>query len=572
MRPATLSPHASMLVLAGLLTACGGGGGGVDLVVAPGGEQPPAVANPQVPVLTAAQSRAWCEGLPASPGLANTTVTTVYHPENTRRVGNVGTGDLLPGHCVVEGKMDPRVGVDGNNYHIGFRLSLPDNFNGRFLYLGGGGNDGSLGDTSRTASISGGTPSPLGQGFAVVSTDAGHQGPTAASFGADPQARIDHAYNAHDKTAQAAKALIAARYSKPADHSYFAGCSGGGRQGMMFSQRFPDYFDGIIAGAPAMRVSSGATVAAMWNHIKLTAAAPLNGDGAPVLSQALSNDDLNLLADRILQQCDAADGATDGMVGKTTSCTFDPAVLQCAGAKTATCLSPQQVSAVKDVFGGPRNSFGTALYFGQPWDAGIRAPGWRAWTLGTSTTATPNSAYAALMSDALRNEFFTPPDPTFDILTFNFDTDPLRMEQFSQVYDTYRDTTLAAYRASGGKLMIVHGMADPIFSATESQRYYDQLVVNNGGLASTKQFARAFYVPGMTHCSGGPATDNYDAIQAMVDWVEKGVAPDRILAKALPTNAWFPNRTRPLCPYPQFAKYKGSGSLEDAENFTCSDS
>ncbi|MBE7368670.1 tannase/feruloyl esterase family alpha/beta hydrolase [Ramlibacter pallidus] len=566
MRASHLSTNASLLVLAGLLTACGGGS---DLVVAPPAD--PGTPPPDIPVLTAAQSQAWCEALPAAPGLANTTVTTVYHPDGTRRVGNVPAGDLLPGHCVIEGKIDARVGADGKNYHTGFRLSLPDNFNGRFLYLGGGGNDGSLADTSRTAGISGATPSPLGQGFAVVSTDAGHQGGTAASFGAEAQARIDHAYAAHDKTARAAKALIASRYSKPASYSYFAGCSGGGRQGMMFSQRFPDYFDGIIAGAPAMRVSSGATVAAMWNHIKLTAAAPLDGNGAPVLSQALSSADMNLLGDAILQQCDAADGVADGMVGNTTSCSFDPVVLQCAGAKTATCLTANQVGAVKDVFGGPRNSFGIALYTGQPWDNGVRAPGWRAWTLGSSTTATPNSAYVTLMADALRHEFFTPPDPGFDILAFNFDLDPLRMEAFSQVYDTYRDTTLAAYRGSGGKLMIVHGMADPIFSATESQRYYDQLVVNNGGLAATKQFARAFYVPGMNHCAGGPATDSYDAIQAMVDWVEKGAAPDRILAKALPNNAWFPSRTRPLCPYPQFAKYKGSGSIEDAENFTCSE-
>lgn len=553
MRP-TLSPlHVSLAVLTALLSGCGGG-------------------NDDAPAaLTAAESRAWCEALPTDPGLARTTVTAVYHAEGTRRVGNVPTEAPLPGHCVVEGKIDPRVGVDGNNYYIGFRLSLPDNFNGRFLYLGGGGNDGSLADTSRTAGISGATPSPLGQGFAVVSTDAGHQGPTAASFGSDPQARIDHAYNAHDKTAQAAKALIASRYKKPASYSYFAGCSGGGRQGMMFSQRFPDYFDGIIAGAPAMRVSSGATIAAMWNHSKLTAAAPLQ-DGAPILAQALSNTDLNLLADAVLKQCDGADGAVDGMVSKTNSCTFDPAVLQCTGAKTDSCLTPQQVSAVKDVFGGPRNSSGDPLYFGQPWDSGIRAPGWRAWTLGTSTTATPNSAYVSLMADALRNEFFTPPDPAFDILKFNFDTDPLRMESFSRVYDTYRDTTLSAYRASGGKLMIIHGMADPIFSATESQNYYDRLTANNGGLASTKQFARAFYVPGMAHCSGGPATDSFDSIQAMVDWVEKGVAPERIEAKALPNNAYFPNRTRPLCPHPQFAKYKGTGSLEDSANFQCSDS
>jgi feruloyl esterase len=533
---------------AGLLAACGGGD-----AVAP------------LQVLSASEM---CERLAGNAQVPGD-VTTVYHAAGTRRPGNAATGDPLGGHCVLKGYMDRRTGVDGNSYAIGYELSLPDDWNGRLLYIGGGGNDGSLRDTSLSASISGGTPSPLGQGFAVVSTDAGHQGPTAASFGFDPQARIDHAYNAHDKTAQAAKQVIAVRYGQQPRHAYFAGCSGGGRQGMMFSQRFPDYFDGIIVGAPAMRVSSGATVAAMWNHIKFTAIAPDNG-GGKILSQAFSNADLSLLADAINTSCDAADGVVDGLVStRPGTCNFDPAVLQCAGAKTATCLTAAQVGALKDVFGGPRNSAGQALYAGQPWDPGVRGPGWRAWTLGTSTTATPNSAYAALMSDALKHEFFTPPDPTFDILTFDFDTDPQRMEEFSKVYDTYRDTTLSAYQASGGKFMLVHGMSDPIFSALESQAYYEQLAANNGGMAAVQDWARAYYVPGMNHCSGGPATDTFDAIQAMVDWVEKGTAPDRIQAWARPNNAYFPNRTRPLCPYPKYARYNGSGSIEDAANFTC---
>lgn len=518
--------------------------------------------------LNAAEAEAVCADMVAQAGLPATTLTTRYVPADTRRPGTATTGDFLGGHCVVTGSRDPRTGVDGKPYAIGFELSLPDRWNGRFLYLGGGGNDGSLRDTSLSSSISNGTPSPLGQGYAVVSTDAGHQG-GSASFGVDPQARIDHAYNAHDKTAQSAKALIDWRYGKPADYSYFSGCSGGGRQGMMFSQRFPDYFDGITAGAPAMRVSSGATVAAMWNNRKFTDIAPLGTDGQPVLSQAFSNSDLNLVADGVLAACDAGDGVVDGMVQNTQACTFDPAVLQCAGAKTDSCISAAQVGALKDVFGGPKNSAGQPLYVTQPWDAGIRNAGWRAWTLGSSATSTPNSAYNTLMLDALRNEFFTPPDPTFNALDFNFDTDPARMQAFSEVYDTYRDDRLAAYKASGGKLMFVHGMADPIFSADEVVEYYERLAANNGGIAATQSFARTFLVPGMTHCSGGPATDTIDTLQALVDWVEKGVAPDTIAARASATNAYFPNRTRPLCAYPKFAKYKGTGSIEDAASFSC---
>ena len=533
-----------------LLAGCGGGG-----------DEP-------IGVLDAKASEAACADMVGKAGLAATTLKTRYVATGTRRPGNAPTGDFLPGHCVVTGSIDARTGVDGKPYATGFELSLPDNWNGRFLYLGGGGNDGSLGDTSRSSSISNATPSPLGQGYAVVSTDAGHQG-GSASFGADPQARIDHAYNAHDKTAVAAKNLIAWRYGNKPRYSYFSGCSGGGRQGMMFSQRFPDYFDGITAGAPAMRVSSGATVAAMWNNRKFTDIAPAGADDKPVLSQALSNADLNLVADAVLAACDAGDGAVDGMVQNTKACRFDPAVLQCAGDKTASCLSPAQVGALKDVFGGPKTSTGQPLYVTLPWDAGIRNAGWRAWTLGTSTTSTPNSAYNTLMLDALRNEFFTPGDPTFNALDFNFDTDPARMQAFSAVYDTYRDDRLAAYKARGGKLMFVHGMADPIFSANEVVEYYERLAANNGGIAATQSFARTFLVPGMTHCSGGPATDNIDSLQVMVDWVEKGVAPDAIAARAAATNAYFPNRTRPVCAYPKFAKYKGTGSLEDAANFSC---
>lgn len=545
----SLTAHAALLAL---MAGCGGNGSA---------ETTPAP-------LDAAASEAACADMVSKAGLPATTLVTRYVAAGTRRPGTLTTGDFLPGHCVITGTIDPRTGIDGRSYATKFELSLPDNWNGRFLYIGGGGNDGTLRDTTMPTSITAGSSSPLGQGFAVVSTDAGHQ-MTTAVFGADPQARIDHAYASHDKTAVSAKALIAWRYGRQPDRSYFTGCSGGGRQGMMFSQRFPSYFDGIIAGAPAMKVSSGATVAAMWNHRKFTDAAPLNSDGKPVLAQALSNGDLTLLASAITNACDAADGVADGMVHNTQACRFDPVVLQCSGAKTDSCLSSTQVSAVKAVFAGPVNSAGTALYATQPWDPGIRDAGWRTWTLGTSTSATPNSRYVTLMLDALANEFFTPPDPTFDALKFNFDTDPGRMLWFSAEYDTYRDDRLSAFKARGGKLMFIHGMADPIFSADDTVDYYKRLAANNGGMTAVQSFARTFLVPGMNHCSGGPATDTADSLQALVDWVEKGVAPDSITAKALSTNAYFANRTRPWCAYPKFAKYKGTGSIEDAANFSC---
>jgi feruloyl esterase len=318
-----------------------------------------------------------------------------------------------------------------------------------------------------------------------------------------------------------------------------------------------------------MRVSSGATIAVAWDTQTYLSIAPLNAEGQRVLSRAFSDADLALVARGIVGACDGDDGAADGMVQRPGACRFTPKTLQCAGDKAPTCLTAAQVAALDRAFGGPRTSSGTALYVGQAWDPGIAAPGWRQWKLGTSQTGTPNAANATLMAGALAHEFFTPPDPSFTITAFDFDRDPARMEAFSSVFDTYRDATLAAFRKRGGKLLIFHGTADPIFSALESIEYYQRLSRNNGGAGSTGAWARLFLVPGMTHCAGGPATDSFDGLGAITRWVEQGTAPERIEASALPSSSYFPGRTRPLCPYPAAARYTGTGSLEDGTNFVC---
>ncbi len=228
----------------------------------------------------------------------------------------------------MRGAIAPRVGADGKPYETRFELRLPTEWTGRFFYQGGGGNDGSVAPAigRNTGSFNG---PALARGFAVVTTDAGHQG-GSAEFALDPTARIDHAYAAHERTATTAKTLIARYYGRRPERSYFVGCSGGGRQGMMFAQRYPDYFDGIVACAPAMSVSSGATIAAAWDTTTFDAIAPAGPDGRRVLSRAFSPSDLELVANGILAACDAADGVVDRMVQRVEACRFDPAVLRCA--------------------------------------------------------------------------------------------------------------------------------------------------------------------------------------------------------------------------------------------------
>jgi hypothetical protein len=463
--------------------------------------------------------------------------------------------------------VDRRIGVGGREFGIGFELRLPQDWSGRFYFQGGGGYDGLVREAvgpynpGLNAQVN-----ALSRGFAVVTTDGGHLG-TDASFGLDPQARIDHAYNAYDVTAVTAKALIGDFYGRGPDYSYVVACSGGGRHGMMFSQRFPTYFDGVISAAPAMKVAKGASISAIWETQTYTEIAPKDASGAPILSRAFSDADLALLSDTILRSCDAKDGLADGLIDNPRSCDFDPAVLQCLGAKTDSCLSAEQVAALQKGFGGPQDSAGRQLYSTWPYDSGISAPDWRNWKLGTSTTSVPNSRFVTLIFDAARNQFFTPPDPTFDFFQFNFDTDPARFDAYAALYDTSSDVNLTPFKRGGGKILFWHGVSDPIFSANDTIDYYERLVNANGGLRKAGKFARLFLVPGMTHCSGGPALTDFDPLSAIVDWVEKGSPPRSILARGTPTA--FPGRSRPLCPYPQQPRYTGTGSIEEAANFTC---
>ena len=244
-------------------------------------------------------------------------------------------------------------------------------------------------------------------------------------------------------------------------------------------------------------------------------------------------------------------------------CRVDVRKLACPAAGE-NCLSAAQATALAAVMAGPVNRDGGRLYFGWPWDPGIASPGWRAWTLGTSSTGASDARHVTLMSGALGFEFVTPPDPTLTVMNFDFERDPLRMERFHRVYGTADDVVLKAFQQRGGKLMLLHGMADPIFSALETVDYQQRVNTAHGDVAASR-FVRTFLVPGMNHCAGGPATDAFDGLAALVDWVEGGRPPDRLLAHG---TALLPGIARPLCPYPKIARYRG-GDTHRADSFAC---
>jgi feruloyl esterase len=508
--------------------------------------------------------------------------------------------DTLPAHCEVLAAINERTGIDGQKYAIRLHLRMPTSWNQRFFYQGGGGTDGNLGNADAPQ---------IAQGYAVVSTDSGHDNtlnntPLAGSFqfGFDPQARSDYGYNGPARVAVAAKAILKRFYGRSARYSYFEGCSEGGREGLMFSQRFPDIFDGIVSGNPGMDLPK-AGVAEAWDSQAFAAAARgTTPFGNPDLATSFTPDELTIVSNAVLEACDAEDGLVDGMVFNPQACRFDPRTLGPTGSGK---LSAAQVTALEKVFDGAHDSRGKSLYAGWYWDPGIAAPGWRVWKIGPLLPVPGNTALnTTLGGGALPFIFTTPPNsmtggtslnagtvittagpsPAFSglndafvpwVLSFNFDTDApkifARTDTFTESAMDFMGTSSTDYkrfRALGHRLMVYSGQGDPVFSTKYHEAWYQRLAERNGGFRSTRTFARLFLFPGMNHCGGGPATAQFDPFPALVDWVENGRAPRNLIGTAASDTPW-PGRTRPLCAYPQQARYKGAGSIEVAANFFC---
>jgi feruloyl esterase len=579
-------PALAALALAATLPGCGGGS-----------------VHSDIPRLAAASgaSLASCTDLASKGAFANTTITsaTLAAAGSVTRTLN-GVAVPMPEHCVVTGKMNERTGADGRPYAIGFEMRLPRDWNGRFFYQANGGNDGSTaGGNAAFGNLPGGSPvgNALAQGYAVISSDAGHVPDTTRPgaiagqvYGLDPQARLDYGYNAVAQLTPMAKNLIKAAYGKGPDRSYIVGCSNGGRHALVAASRYGDQYDGVLAGAPGYNLPKAA-VAQMYDAQAFAAVAPRGGDGRPNIGAGFSDLDLKLVANKVLQRCDALDGLADGIVADTARCqaTFSLArdVPTCTGGADGTCLTTAQKAALEKVYAGAKNAAGTPLYASWPYDPGIAGPGWRVWKLGSATSP---GLTATLGAPSMAFIFSTPPaDP--DVLTgggttlldyalnYSFDTDAPKIFATN---DVYRESPMAfmtppnpgrldTLRARGGKVLVYHGVSDPVFSFDDTVAWLDAL---KASYPDVPQFARVFAVPGMNHCSGGPATDQFEMLGALVDWVEKGVAPEAIRATALPAAAnpgvgTIPaGRTRPLCSWPKVATYAG-GNVEDAGSFVC---
>jgi hypothetical protein len=474
--------------------------------------------------------------------------------------GPGGKGDPLPEHCLVQGMLNPRTGAKGQKFGIGFDLRMPTNWNNRFFFQGGGGLDGVLAPAIGDH-MGGIKPSALARGFAVVSTDGGHRSSMLdGSFGLDQQARIDYGYNALDKVTIKAKELIEKYYGSAPTYSYFIGCSNGGRQALMASQRFPLYFDGIVAGDPAIKFS-GIAMDEIWNIQVAARIAPKDDKGRPIISKAFSDKDLRLVADTLLTQCDALDGLADGFINDWQGCGFDPGVLTCKSDKTDSCISKAQVDALNDMFKGPRTSDGKSIYGPFTYDTGIAEPAWRGMHIGSSGTGKWDSADATLGVTNLGYLQLTPPDPDLDPLAFDFDRDAERTRHTAAIADA--DSTFLETFARYGKMIVYNGLSDQGMASGVLSNWYDEVVKVNGN--SIRDSVRLFFIPGMCHCGGGKSTDQFNVLDPIMAWVEKGVAPDRIIA----TGKGYPGVSRPLCPYPLVARYR-DGDVNNADSFVCS--
>jgi feruloyl esterase len=453
-------------------------------------------------------------------------------------------------HCRVSGVVAPE---------IAFEVSLPTPWNGRLYMIGNGGHAGeALDNPGRVAQVRQG----LEHGFAVAQTNTGHYAsrePGATMVLSNPQKALDYAYRAVHLTAVTAKEVANRYYARPVAKAYWSSCSNGGRQGLIEAQRYPADFDGIVANAPWVD-QTGFTLGAIWNQRAFA-------------ETHVSADKLALVAERAMQTCDAVDGLRDGLIDDPRQCSFDVArdVPSCTSGNEASgmCLTSAEAAAVQKVYDGPQ-SRGRTLFPGfmvgseavLPRPNGPATSGWM--NLIAPLEAGGQTADFGLAQGTMRYLVFDPPQADWDFRKFDFDHDAPLLERWGKLANA-TETNLRDFRARGGKLLITYGWADAILQPLMGVDYYEKAAAANG--SNSTDFMRLFMIPGMAHCAGGLGPDQYDAVTAVIDWVEKGAAPDTLVAKKIVNGNV--TRSRPLCPYPQVARYRGQGSTDDAASFEC---
>jgi feruloyl esterase len=454
-----------------------------------------------------------------------------------------------PHHCRVSGVIDPEVA---------FEVNLPAMWNGRLYMIGNGGHAGEAPDSPGRAAQ---RAAALQHGFVIASTNTGHDSrkePGATFVLSNPRKAVDYAYRAVHMTATTAKDITRAYYARPVTRSYWNSCSNGGRQGLIEAQRYPDDFDGIVANAPWVS-QTGFTIGAMWTERALS--------DAP-----LSAGQLSLVANAVMATCDAVDGLKDGLIDDPRRCRFDPAtdVPACtAGTDGATCLTAAQAAALRNVYAGVVSNGRPSFPGFMPGSEapittmdGATASGWLNLLVPAKPGAKPG--VFVLAENTMRYLAFAPPRPDYDYRTFDYDKDHVLLERWGKLANA-DNPDLSAFNKRGGKLLMTYGWADAVLQPMMGVDYYERAVRANG--PGTSDFFRLFMMPGVAHCAGGVGPDRHDPVTAIIDWVEKGKAPDTIVASKVIDNQVV--RTRPLCPYPQVARYKGTGSIDDAANFSC---
>jgi feruloyl esterase len=446
------------------------------------------------------------------------------------RGGRGGAGAPLPAHCRVAATLTPSA-----DSHIEMELWLPtENWNGKFLAVGNGGWAGSI-------SLDAMAPA-LRRGYATASNDTGHKGGSASFVVGHPEKLIDFGYRAMHEMAVRSKEIIQAFYKRGPQLSYYQGCSTGGRQGMMEAQRFPEDFDAIIAGAPVHNMV----------HLNVSQVA-LQVDMLKNPARLVPPEKRTLFANAVVAACDQHDGVKDGIVSEPRACKFDPAVLACKAGDGPGCLTGAQVENARSAYASVTKKNGTLVYPG-------RSPGFESgWRIPTQ-----GAALNSLFTDMPR--YVGRQDPNWDPMTFDLETD-LGLALKNAGFVEASDSDLATFKARGGKLLLYHGWADPGPAPENTINYYDAVNKKLGGRQD--DWMRLFLMPGVGHCGGGVGPDQADLLGAIEHWREKGEAPAQIIATRPAGRGGTSPMSRPLCPHPQVARYKGSGSTDEAANFSC---